>query len=133
VIPETLSEMVAGSTPATTSGMIDIRATYRGASIGTGLLLGSLASNSLGLKPGLIEGVAGDGRHGERACSWHSGWWLTESDDADVPRIGNSSRDLGGWSFSETERHLPVVGFPKKTGTFSGLVVQYHAPEVVII
>jgi hypothetical protein len=49
VIPETLSEMVAGSTLATTSGMVDIRATYRGALIGTGLLLGWLASNSLGL------------------------------------------------------------------------------------
>lgn len=54
IIPEVLSELVTGSVPATTSGLIDMRATYGGALIAIGVLLAVLASNPLWLKPGLI-------------------------------------------------------------------------------
>jgi hypothetical protein len=52
--PALLSELVTGSVPDTTSGMIDMRATYGGALIAIGALLGLLGSNPLWLKPGLL-------------------------------------------------------------------------------
>ncbi|MEM8498058.1 MAG: DUF4345 domain-containing protein [Pseudomonadota bacterium] len=53
--PELFSNMVTDSVPSTSSGLIDMRATYGGMSIAVGCLMLLLASNATSLKLGLIS------------------------------------------------------------------------------
>lgn len=53
--PGSLSSMVTGGVPATTSGLIDMRATYGGMSIAVGILMLLLANNQSTLRLGLLS------------------------------------------------------------------------------
>lgn len=53
--PASLSDMVTGSAPSTTSGLIDMRATYGGMSAAVGILMLLLAKNQSTLRLGLLS------------------------------------------------------------------------------
>lgn len=53
--PSSFSNIVTGSMPATTSGLIDMRATYGGMSIAVGLLMFLLGANERTIKLGLLS------------------------------------------------------------------------------
>lgn len=55
--PELFSNMVTGGVPSTSSGLIDMRATYGGMSIAVGCLMLLLARNRATLKLGLMSVV----------------------------------------------------------------------------
>lgn len=55
--PGSLSGMVTGSVPSTTSGLIDMRATYGGMSIAVGLMMLLLANHQSTLRLGLLSVV----------------------------------------------------------------------------
>lgn len=57
VAPESMSNLVTGSAPSTPSGLIDMRSTYGGMSVGLGVLLALLARNPDTHRIGLL-GVA---------------------------------------------------------------------------
>ena len=60
--PEAMSTLVTGAAPTTASGLIDMRSTYGGMSIGLGILLGlaarSATSHPLGLR-GVVAVMVG--------------------------------------------------------------------------
>ena len=55
IYPGSLSNLVTGSVPSTTSGLIDMRATYGGMSIAVGILMWILAKNQITLRLGLLS------------------------------------------------------------------------------
>ncbi len=55
LFPHSLSNMVTGGVPTTTSGLIDMRATYGGMAIAVGLLILLLGSKESTLKLGLLS------------------------------------------------------------------------------
>ncbi len=57
VAPAYLSQIITDATPGTTSAMIDMRATYGGMALGTGLLFGLCASQSGAQRVGLIASL----------------------------------------------------------------------------
>jgi hypothetical protein len=80
VAPRSLSLLITGATPGTASAMIDIRATYGGMALGTGLFFGFCAYHHTLLRAGLLSslltlsGIAGGRLIGIFADGSPNGW-----------------------------------------------------------
>ena len=57
IAPEDLADLITGSTPATSSGVIDMRATYGGVALGIGLFVGYCARRAETVRLGLVAAL----------------------------------------------------------------------------